>query len=58
MPIDFWQLERHGEAIALIDEHGQALSFAALALLPETLPQPWDELMLQPAYMQALDWVV
>ena len=26
-----------------------------LALLPETLPQPWDELMLQPAYMQALD---
>ena len=26
-----------------------------LALLPETLPQPWDQLMLQPAYMQALD---
>lgn len=26
-----------------------------LALLPETLPQPWDELMLQPAYMAALD---
>ena len=26
-----------------------------LALLPETLPQPWDELMVQPAYMQALD---
>ncbi len=26
-----------------------------IALLPETLPQPWDELMLQPAYMQALD---
>ena len=26
-----------------------------LALLPETLPQPWDELMYQPAYMQALD---
>ena len=26
-----------------------------LALLPETLPIPWDELMLQPAYMQALD---
>jgi beta-N-acetylhexosaminidase len=26
-----------------------------LALLPETLPHPWDELMLQPAYMQALD---
>ena len=26
-----------------------------LALLPETLPQPWDEWMLQPAYMQALD---
>ena len=26
-----------------------------LALLPETLPQPWDELMLQPAYMHALD---
>lgn len=26
-----------------------------VALLPETLPQPWDELMLQPAYMQALD---
>ena len=25
------------------------------ALLPETLPQPWDELMLQPAYMHALD---
>lgn len=26
-----------------------------LALLPETLPQPWDELMVQPAYMHALD---
>ena len=26
-----------------------------LALLPQTLPTPWDELMLQPAYMQALD---
>ena len=25
------------------------------ALLPETLPLPWDELMLHPAYMQALD---
>ena len=25
------------------------------ALLPQTLPTPWDELMLQPAYMQALD---
>ena len=26
-----------------------------LALLPQTLPQPWDELMYQPAYRQALD---
>ena len=26
-----------------------------LALLPETLPQAWDELMYQPAYLQALD---
>ncbi len=26
-----------------------------VALLPETLPQPWDELMVQPAYMRALD---
>lgn len=26
-----------------------------LALLPETAPQPWDELMLQPAYLQSLD---
>ncbi len=26
-----------------------------LALLPETLPQPWDDLMVQPAYMHALD---
>ncbi|MNU03892.1 hypothetical protein D3C72_2480840 [compost metagenome] len=26
-----------------------------LALLPETLPQPWDDLMYQPAYLQALD---
>jgi beta-N-acetylhexosaminidase len=26
-----------------------------LALLPQTLPQPWDELMLQPAYREALD---
>lgn len=26
-----------------------------VALLPETLPQPWDELMLQPAYLQALE---
>lgn len=25
-----------------------------LALLPETLPQAWDELMLQPAYLNAL----
>ena len=25
-----------------------------LALLPQTLPQTWDELMLQPAYQQAL----
>ncbi len=25
------------------------------ALLPETLPQPWDDLMVQPAYMRALD---
>jgi len=26
-----------------------------LALLPETVPQPWDELMRQPAYQDALD---
>ncbi len=26
-----------------------------LALLPETLPQAWDELMFQPAYLQALE---
>lgn len=26
-----------------------------LSLLPETLPQPWDDLMVQPAYMHALD---
>ncbi|QNP47989.1 beta-N-acetylhexosaminidase [Diaphorobacter aerolatus] len=26
-----------------------------VALLPETLPRPWDELMVQPAYMHALD---
>ncbi len=26
-----------------------------VTLLPETLPQPWDELMVQPAYMHALD---
>ena len=26
-----------------------------VALLPETLPQPWEELMVQPAYMHALD---
>ena len=26
-----------------------------VALLPQTLPQPWDELMVQPAYMHALD---
>ena len=26
-----------------------------LALMPQTLPQPWDELMVQPAYMHALD---
>ena len=26
-----------------------------LALLPETLPQAWDDLMYQPAYLQALD---
>ena len=26
-----------------------------LSLLPETVPQPWDDLMRQPAYLQALD---
>lgn len=26
-----------------------------LALLPETMPQAWDDLMRQPAYLQALD---
>ncbi|HNN17032.1 MAG TPA: beta-N-acetylhexosaminidase [Giesbergeria sp.] len=26
-----------------------------LALLPETVPQAWDELMFQPAYLQALE---
>jgi beta-N-acetylhexosaminidase len=26
-----------------------------LALMPETLPHAWDELMYQPAYLQALD---
>ncbi|WP_284334852.1 beta-N-acetylhexosaminidase [Comamonas sp. NoAH] len=26
-----------------------------VSLLPETVPQPWDELMLQPAYLQALN---
>ena len=26
-----------------------------VALLPETVPQPWDDLMHQPAYLQALD---
>lgn len=26
-----------------------------LALLPQTMPQPWDDLMRQPAYLQALD---
>ncbi len=29
-----------------------------LALLPETAPQPWDELMRQPAYQQALDLAI
>ena len=33
----------------------QASEARRLALLPETLPQPWDELMVQPAYMHALD---
>jgi len=37
-----WQPSGHSEA-------------RRLALLPETLPIAWDELMLQPAYMQALD---
>ncbi|SFD36058.1 beta-N-acetylhexosaminidase [Paracidovorax konjaci] len=26
-----------------------------LALLPQTVPHPWDELMLEPAYLRALD---
>ncbi|CAM4069719.1 beta-N-acetylhexosaminidase [Comamonas aquatilis] len=26
-----------------------------VSLLPETVPQPWDDLMRQPAYLQALD---
>ncbi len=33
----------------------QASEARRVALLPETLPQPWDELMVQPAYMHALD---
>lgn len=34
------------------DENSEA---RRVALLPQTLPQPWDELMIQPAYMHALD---
>ncbi|MEG2818929.1 MAG: beta-N-acetylhexosaminidase, partial [Comamonas sp.] len=26
-----------------------------VSLLPEIVPQPWDDLMRQPAYLQALD---
>jgi len=37
-----WQASAAGEA-------------RRLALLPETQPQPWDDLMVQPAYMHALD---
>jgi beta-N-acetylhexosaminidase len=55
-----------GRAVdALIDGLDQALHRAAgspaasesrrLALLPDTLPQAWDDLMYQPAYLQALD---
>ena len=37
-------------------EQSKAASEARrVTLLPETLPQPWDELMVQPAYMHALD---
>ena len=47
-----------GLATALAQGRWQASAASEarrLALLPETLPQPWDDLMVQPAYMHALD---
>ncbi|WP_313075520.1 beta-N-acetylhexosaminidase [Melaminivora sp.] len=47
-----------GLAVAAAQGRWQASSASEerrLALLPETLPQAWDELMVQPRYMHALD---
>jgi len=35
----------------------EASELRRLALLPQTPATAWDELMVQPAYMQALDWL-
>lgn len=44
------QAQSRGEWQPSVDSESRRL-----ALLPETMPQPWDELMLQPAYRNALD---
>ncbi len=49
---DRWAGRRAGKR-PLAAERGQRIAPPGAAA--ETLPQPWDELMLQPAYMQALD---
>lgn len=41
---------RTGRWVPDVDSESRRLS-----LLPETMPQPWDELMLQPAYQDALN---
>lgn len=41
---------RTGRWVPDVDSESRRLS-----LLPETVPQPWDELMLQPAYLLALN---
>ena len=41
---------RTGRWVPDVDSESRRVS-----LLPDTEPQPWDDLMLQPAYLQALD---
>lgn len=41
---------RSGRWVPDVDSESRRVS-----LLPETVPQPWEDLMLQPAYLQALD---
>jgi beta-N-acetylhexosaminidase len=49
-------LERLTEALLKGDwQASESAEARRLALLPASAPLPWDDLMVQPAYMHALD---